>query len=323
MTATFSLSMHVVRYFFLKGVLPELRLAPRYVDWARVRPLTSLSWWFLISQLSGVVILRIDLVVVAATLSIEDVAVYAVAAKLAQFCMRAFRDLSSVFLPHATSLFHGGEAERIPEIQIDGTRASVLMAMPILLVLTMFGDAALEAWVGDGFADAIPVLTFLTLAAGMRSAIEPTFALLNATGRVRTVALTVMCEAVLNISLSLLLVMHLDLVGPALGTLVASVVVTLPVFLTSFRWLGASRSEFVRRSLLPHLPPALVTGALLLALDLLLPTGRFWIFLVAPAAFMTYMVTYWKISATPAERERVRSAVERVRRSRTARGADS
>lgn len=323
MTATFSISMHVVRYVFLKGVLPELHVSPRYVDWSRVRPLTSLSWWFLISQLSGVVILRIDLVVVAATLSIEDVAVYAVAAKLAQFCMRAFRDLSSVFLPHATSLYHGGESERIPEIQVDGTRVSVLMTMPILLVLMMFGDSALEAWVGNGFTDAIPVLTLLTLAAGLRSAIEPTFALLNATGRVKTVALTVMCEAILNISLSLILVTHLDLVGPALGTLIASLVVTLPVFLTSFRWLGASRADFVRRSLLPHLPPALVTAALLLAFDLLLPAGRFWIFLVAPAAFLTYMVTYWKISATPAERERVRSAIERFRRGRSSRGADA
>jgi hypothetical protein len=117
--------------------------------------------------------------------------------------------------------------------------------------------------------------------------------------------------------------MHLDLVGPALGTLIASLVVTLPVFLTSFRWLGGSRADFVRRSMLPHVVPVLVTAALLLAFDLLLPAGRFWIFLVAPAAFVTYMVTYWPARAPPAPRDRVRSAIERVRRSRTRPGVDA
>ena len=308
------LAMHPLRWAMLRRVAPDLRLSPRYVDRREVRSMSALSGWFLVSQLSGTVIFRIDTVVVGAVLGVEAAAVYAVGSKLAFFCQRAARDLATLLMPHATSLYHSGQEHRVREVLLDGARLSILMTFPAAIVLAVMSRETLQIWVGDGYSGGATVLLVLALTVAVRAFLEPTFAMLTAVGRVRTMALTVLAEAVVNSVASVILAREIGLVGVAYGTLIGFVTVLAPMWVYSVRVLGVPLPDFARASFVPHLLPAALTTAVVIALNVVLPVGLVWLVAVAAIALAVYWTTYIRVGATASERTRLSRALEALRR---------
>jgi len=307
------LAMHPLRWAMLRRVAPDLRLSPRYVDRGEVRSMSALSGWFLVSQLSGTVIFRIDTVVVGAVLGVEAAAVYAVGSKLAFFCQRAARDLATLLMPHATSLYHSGQEHRVRDVLLDGARLSMLMTFPAAIVLAVMSRETLKIWVGEGYGGGAAVLLVLALTVAVRALLEPTFAMLTAVGRVRTMALTVLAEAVVNAVASVVLAREIGLVGVAYGTLIGFVTVLVPMWVYSVRVLEVPLADFARASVVPHLLPAALTTAVVIGLNLLLPVGLVWLVVIAAFALTVYWTTYVRVGATASERARFGNAVAKVR----------
>lgn len=312
-TMIVGLAMHPVRWLLLRRVAPGLRLSPRFVDRSEIRSISSLSGWFLLSQLSGTVIFRIDTVVVGAVLGVEAAAVYAVGSKLAFFCQRASRDLASLLMPHATSLYHSGQRDRIRSVLLDGARVSMLMTFPAAIVLALLSRETIEIWAGQGYSGGATVLLVLALTVAARALLEPAFAMLTAVGRVRTMALTVLAEALVNSVASIVLAYRLGLVGVAYGTLIGFGLVMTPMWVYSLRALDVPLSDFARHAIAPHVIPAALTTAAVFALNAVLPTGLVWLLGIAVVAAASYWGVYARVGATPSERARVAGVLRRVR----------
>jgi O-antigen/teichoic acid export membrane protein len=312
-TASIGVAMHVVRYRLLRRCVPTLRLTPRLVDRERLRPLMSLSWWFLVSQVMGTVIQRIDLVVVGATLGVREVAVFAIGAKLAQFALRGFRELSAVLMPHAASLVGAGRSDQLPAVLTDGTRISLLAAVPATLVLTVLAPGAIRTWVGRGYPEAAAVLAILVVAVGLRAAVEPTYGVLAASGQVRRLSAAYTAEGLVNLGASLALVGPLGAPGVALGTLIGTVAVPLPFSVIAQRDIGLATGSLWRGSVRPHLLPAAASGALLATARFGGVTGPAGFLAAAVAGLAAYVVVYFAVGATPSDRARARAGLHAVR----------
>lgn len=308
-TAAIGTAMHGVRYWLLRRLVPSLRLSLRLVQRERLRSLTTLSWWFLVSQLTGTLIARVDLVVVGATLDVKKVAIFAIGAKLAQFVARGFRELAAVLMPHAASLVGAGRTDRLPAVITDGTRTALLAAAPASIVLAGLAPGAIRVWVGRGYGEAANVLAILAAAIGVRAFFEPTYGVLAATGKVRRLSIAYTLEGLTNLGASLALVRPLGVTGVALGTLVATFAVPVPFALLAHRGLGLELSTFWRRTLRPHLLPVVLTGLVVVIARQGLPAGSAYVLTAATGSICLYMATYFVAGATPTDRERARAGL--------------
>lgn len=311
-TATIGLTMHGVRYWLLRRVLPSLRLSLRFVQRERLRPLTSLSWWFLVSQVMGTVIARIDLVVVGATLGVREVAIFAIGAKLAQFVARGFRELANVLMPHAASLAGAGRSDRLPAVVADGTRVALVAAVPTSIVLAVLAPDAIRVWVGQSYREATAVLAILVVAIGLRALFEPTYGVLAATGQVRRLSAAYTAEGAVNLAASLALVRPFGVTGVALGTLIGTVAVPVPFSLVAQRSFGLAFRSLWRQTLRPHVLPAAITALAVTVARHTLVTGTSSFLAAAAGGLSLYFASYLALGAPPTDRERVRTGLRAI-----------
>lgn len=314
-TAVISIAMHPLRWTLLRRAAPDVRLSRDLVDRRRLRRVGRLSGWFLTGEVAGLLSYRIDLVVVGAALGVKAVAVYAIGAKLARLAGRALLDLSSVFMPHASALSRDGEASRLGDLLVDGTRVAMGVALPLALVLSVLSASVVRAWVGTGYGEAAAVLVILSVFVVTRALVDPLEAVAIGCGLVRPWALAMLGEATVNVVVSIALVNAVGLRGPALGSLVASALVLAPALgLKVCRFMGLGFSQLFRRAILPHALPGVLSTIVLLVGRSLAASGRVELLWVAGAGLLVYALTYYFAGATPAERERLDALVARRRR---------
>ena len=311
-TAVISVSMHYVRWKMLHRLVPELRLSRQLVDRARLRAIAGLSWWFLVRDISFTIVLRIDIVVVGAVLGVKAVAIYAIGAKLAKLVEQALAPLSQLFFPHAAALDREGEHDQLTALLTDGTRATLLVGLPAVLILTWLAHPAVRAWVGHGYDGAAAVLVALSIAMGLEALGATAWEVLGGTRHARASAMIGAVEAVVNLGCSIALAYRYGITGVAIGTLVGKAVVKVPgALVIASHMLGCRLRTLARTAVLPHAAPVVLTTVLLAA-------GRAWssstpgVAATAVVAAAAYLAAYLAVGATPAERRRARQLATRL-----------
>lgn len=313
-TTLISTSMHCVRWRLLRRLIPELRIRPSLVDRGRIRVTAWLSGWFLLRDLAFTVNFRLDLVVVTLLLGVRQAAFYVVGAKLAKLAFGGLGPVAQVLSPHASALHRNRETTQLEELLIDGTRTTLFVGLPAMVLFTTMAEPIVSAWVGSGYAASAGVLIALATVIGMESLVAPSWEVLEGMGQAKRLALIAVAEAIVNLSCSLVLGKTIGLVGVALGTVIAVAVVKIPAtFVLSTHEIGIPLSCLFRRAIMPNLlPTASMTAVLLGGKMLLHETALPALLLIALVAGLTYLLVYSRTSATPAERKRFRSIVDKV-----------
>ncbi len=311
-TVALGLGGQLARYLLCLRLLPGLSLRRQHVSRDLVRPYAGTSVWFALSEISTVVIARIDTIVVGAVVGVAEAGVYAVGQKLALLAARASSPAIAVLFPHGAALAAADDDEGLRRGALLGTRISAGVALPLALVLGVLAGPAVDVWVGPAFGDAATVVLLLTAGTAVAAVGGAARTLVLGTSGVRGVALVETGEAALNLVLSVLLGLRFGLVGVAAATLVAGVLSTvLGIVPYACHRLGLHQLALYVLVVRGHLLPAAVTGgaaAALLqhaALDRLLP-------LLAAGAGLgaLYLLVLAATGLAPDERARVR---ERVR----------
>ncbi len=325
-----TLAVFPLRFWFLKRIQPSFRIGWRYFDRSRAKAIAAMSGWFMTGSIASTVSYRTDLIVAGIMFGPEDVAVYAVAAKLAQLAWKPFEAVGRQFMPAAASHMAADDIPALQALLVDGTRAVLLLGGPLSVIIGFLAHDAIAAWVGPGYGDAASVLMVLGAFTFVRAATDPLELVLTGSGGVKLWARIASVEAVVNLALSLVLGQLIGLAGIALGTMLGVVLVLAPGLIV-----GATRvaqlpiPSFFRRVIVPHLlPTAACAGVLVLfrtivrsAMDA--PTHSLDVahLLVVSALGLIGLATYWAVymifSATKAERHRFGSMVRlatRIRR---------
>ena len=285
-------------------IVPGLHVRLRHAERARLRRTISLSIGYMAQSLSAVIGLDIDLLVVGVLIGVKGVALYSVGATFGLVADKAVGPLQQVFFPHASAVSVGPDAtSRLRGVLIDGTRMVLALAMPVSLFLIFLASPAIHAWVGPGYgvsAQVVVVIGFTTIFSSMNSA---AWQLIAGLGRVRLAALISIADALVNLVVSISLAKLLGPVGVALGTLVGVIVVNLPLIISfTVRIVDVSVLTLVRRALVPHLVPTLVTAALLAGAYVVIPGAILPVVLAAAGAFLVYQGVYLRWGALPEER---------------------
>lgn len=233
----------------------------------KIREMWSFAFYAMLANISVLMVLKIDPLIVQGFMSMSMVALYAIAAKIAEQLLLLNKQLSNALMPLISQAKGKGDEEMIRKVFLDGTRYLLLIAIPMLGLVCVYAEELIVLWVGEEFSQAGPLLKILTLAVLISTLILNAANVLGMTGRHRLVAASLTASALLNLGLSVVLIQVWGLNGVAWATFCGIFLCELLILLpAACRSLGVSISRFFQKSVLPGLLCALPSLSLALVL---------------------------------------------------------
>lgn len=275
----------------------SLRISPRLIDWSSLRPVASFSVAQAIANLTSVVHLRADPLIIKSFLSLSSVATYGIGLRVATFAVQFIKQLSNALSPAIAACHGAGKAESVREMLIQGSKYSLGVALVICMPMCLLPDLVIRAWIGEGYDGAAGVMGLLGLSL---IASAPTMIganVLAMAGRERRMMLYSIVGLSLNVSLSVALIRPLGIAGVALATLITDVFVGLILAVgDACRGLGTSRWEYYGRVAWPLIPAVVLQAAVLVAARWLLPLDALWMIAAVSGLAGSVFVVTWHVT---------------------------
>jgi O-antigen/teichoic acid export membrane protein len=300
--AAVSILMHVLRFAFLRRLVPGLRLSRHLVDRTRIPEVARVAGWLFAGGLFFSAA-AIDLIVVGAARGAAEVTVYAVGFKLSQLVARLLDRLTAAYMPHASSLAARADLPGLRRLLVDGTRTSLAVGLPVTLLLVILAPPIVSAWVGPGYGDSATVLMVLAASGAAYAWTLPSEQLLIGCGQLRRYGLAAAAYCVVNIATSVVLVRVVGVYGPAIGTLAATALVLAPIQVTSaLRRSATTLRMLAGQALWPLLFPCAVLGGAAFGLRSVAGHSLAGLILAVLIASAGYLISYIAVAASPRER---------------------
>jgi len=209
-------------------VYPALRILFRLDHRVNLQEIVGYSAYAYVINVCIQVIYYTDNLVVGAFLSAGAVTFFAIGGGLVQYLRQVVSSLTVTFLPIVSGLEAEGQQHQLRQVLIYGTRAALLVALPIILALFTRGRTFIGLWMGEQYADVSGrVLEILLLSEIFAIANFTSSAIGLGLGKHGPVALWATAEAGSNLVLSVWLAHRFGLEGVAWGTVIPSLVIHL------------------------------------------------------------------------------------------------
>jgi O-antigen/teichoic acid export membrane protein len=161
---------------------------------------------------------------------------YGIASSVTNFMLLIVGSALGPLMPAVSSVQAKRTPRQLGSLLVRTTRYCVLLLMVLALPLLIAGFPLLRIWIGTTYASgAVRFLPVLVLANVIRQLGYPYALMVVATGTQRLATVSPVVEAIVNLTLSLILVRSMGALGVAIGTLVGACVGFLLHLLLSMR----------------------------------------------------------------------------------------
>jgi O-antigen/teichoic acid export membrane protein len=282
---------------------PELRISPRLVHRAALRPLASFSAWVFVSRICGVIWWQMDKIILAAAVNTSLLTGYDIAARLQSAASYPLSLTSQAVVPAAANLLARESKVRLQALLVRGTRYTLALSLPVTIAAMVMARPLIVGWVGPSYAMfSGPAQLFLAyqLLVGSASIANT---MLVGMGRVRAVTAYVAVAVAVNLVVSVALVQSLHISGVIIGTLVGFGI-TAPLYIRLvLRDLSMSLADFVRHAIVPIVPwAAIFTLLLLVTAQVINPAGLLVVALCCIPAGLVYIAGVVRFAMSATER---------------------
>ena len=209
--------------------IPEFRLGSKLVRFKKLKEVAPLAVYFMLANIAVLITLRSDAIIIKGFLPLSAVAAFAIAAKISEYAFLLNKQFSNALMPLVSSSASVGDKQTVTAILTDGTRFLMIFATPLLGLLFFYAEQIVTLWVGLELIEVVLPLRILLVAVFFSTLQLNAANVLGMTGGHRGVAWTMIGSALLNILLSVLLIPRIGLVGAAISTLVAAVILEFGV----------------------------------------------------------------------------------------------
>jgi len=206
-------------------IYPQLRLLLGRPDRATLRKLWNYSFYAFLINLALQVTYYTDNLVVGAFLSPTAVTLYAIGGLLITYSRQIVSSMTTTFTPLASTFEAQGNYENLRRLVIHGTRAALLVCLPIQVALFFRGHTFIRLWMGEQYAKTSgTVMQILLLSVVFSSANTTSGGILYGLEKHKRMAIWGIIESVANLGLSIFLVRRMGIYGVAWGTTIPSVI---------------------------------------------------------------------------------------------------
>jgi O-antigen/teichoic acid export membrane protein len=265
----------------------------------------------------GTLAFNADALIIGLLLPVSNVTHYAVASKLTNLVRTVAIKPIDVLTPayaHSHALKDTGRQFRL---YTESVATALALALPFVIVLCVFGDRIITAWMGPGHDASYPVLVTLSLVLALQLQGHANFALMTATERNVLLMKVVIIGAPVNVLLSVLFTHKFGLLGPALGSLVTVAVLDALILpMRTCRDFGFSYRQYLSYSIIPMLIPTCVT--LLLAVIMrhyIIRPGGIWLMLSCASTVLMFWILWLAVGVgherRTAYKQRIQAFIKR------------
>jgi len=280
-------------------VCRDLRLRPSLVRWKTVRGLLAFGGKTLIPGVSNLLLNQTTSILIVAYLGPAALALYTRPRSLMNHLSTLVQKMAVVLTPTTSSLQSTGDLVGIQALFVKAVGYSFYLALPAVLVMTVFGGPILQLWMGSRYASSLvpAILAIGYLASMAQMPVYTILAGLNAHGRAGFALF------VASIGSVVLMVVGLGylkwgLVGAAIASTLPLMIVNI-VYLPAFacRKLGMSVAQYVLEALARPVLCSLPFLFCLIAARVLLARQPIPAFLLGVAAGTAVLLPiYWRFA---------------------------
>jgi O-antigen/teichoic acid export membrane protein len=167
---------------------------------------------------------RTDIVALGLFRPDAQVGIYRVASQLAAVVIFGMQAIAAIQGPHIANLFAKGEMKKLQHMITRSTQAILMIAVPVVIVIALFGTAIIRTLYGTAYEAAYVPLVILCLGQLFNASMGSVASLLNMTGHERDTTKSVLVGALVNVTLNLILVPLWGMNGAAIATATTLVV---------------------------------------------------------------------------------------------------
>jgi len=235
--AMISFSASLLEYatilFFAVKTFPHLEVGSSFFKKDRAMQLFRYSGKSFIAQIANMLRFKLDPFVIAGFLNLNLVTYYSVGARLmeyfVQFIMSAFGVMSPVF-----SQYEGrNDFDSIRRKFLDVTKISIIVSVFIGASIIYYGKSFIQRWMGPDFESSYYVVLILCVPYITALMQNPSIGLLYGISKHHYFAITNICEGLLNLIISVILVKYYGIYGVAMGTGISMIILKIfvqPIF---------------------------------------------------------------------------------------------
>jgi O-antigen/teichoic acid export membrane protein len=304
---------YALRWMVARRLAPFLKLSVQNVSRTRLKELGGFGIWTFLLAVNSSLYLHAQPLIIGTLMPISAVGHYALATGLIQQIRAVLAPIGQVIYPAATSLHARGSPDGLRRLYHDGTRLTMLVMVCVVLIAAVWADDFYRLWLGERYIRESPypslplLLQILLLSVVTNYTSNVASQLLMGAGHMRPFSVLLLIGSALNLSLSLLLIGPYGLVGIAIATVLASLVIDLiavPVLLQIK--LGLSVAEFARSACTRPLAVACLLAVVLIGISRVGHQATSWAELVVQGACaaLAASVLVIGIGIRKAERER-------------------
>ncbi len=267
----------ILAFAFARWKGPAISFGVSNIKAGAAKEVFGFGGWAFVRNVSDKIVNYTDCFVIGIFISADAVAFFAIGHQLVDRARIAISQVVSVLLPDLTQAASRRDFPAMRWMVIQGTRATMLVTVPLLLGLIMFGRDFLALWLEPEYYKSGTVMLILAGAHLMPLYGRALIMALWGMGYVKVLAAVACAEATVNLVLSLVFVISLGwgINGVALGTLIPMVTIGT-IFTTIFccRKIELSLWQFLTHTLPgPAAAGAIFAGMCLAARHFLPPTS--------------------------------------------------
>jgi O-antigen/teichoic acid export membrane protein len=196
---------------------------------------------FMISALGLAVLTTSDIIVAGFLLPLADVGYYKVAVQLSVVLVISTTVLGAAFSERFAHMWQPG-SETVVLVLVRRLRAlTFAIAIVVAVPMAMLGEHVIRILFGSEYLEALPILIILLIYRVIDSYFGPIISVLNSVGQQHYVSIVMLQSALLAVVLQIALSLTLGVVGLALGTALAGIVVKSRLWL-EWRRMNCGRS---------------------------------------------------------------------------------
>ena len=233
------LGNNIVIYYYSKNILKDNNI-PFYYTHSPLRSrlpvfkkLYNYSIYVLINNLGQKAIFFTDALIIGINLSASFVTFYAIAGSLIEYLRRLIKLTNSVLTPAVSKLEGKNKMSDVNVLLIQGSRFSFLMALPVCIIYVILGQEFIGIWMGDEYSElsgnVLLVLALTTLFSLPQYTISR---VLYGVSKHKLIAYLRITEAIINLTLSIVLINIYGIIGVAIATAIPQLIImtlVLPV----------------------------------------------------------------------------------------------
>jgi O-antigen/teichoic acid export membrane protein len=207
---------------------PQLKTRVSRPDRETMRKLWNYSSYAFLINVAAQIVYYTDNLVVGAFAGTVAVTFYAIGGSLVSYARQVVGSMTATFMPLASTFEAEGSHQNLRRLLIHGTRATLVVSLPIELALFLRGETFISLWMGAQYArPSGTVLRILLISLIVSSGSAACGGIVFGMEKHRPVAIWAILEGITNLSLSVFLVRQIGIYGVAWGTTIPSLIVEI------------------------------------------------------------------------------------------------